>query len=229
MGKQPTSSQDPLGLRRQTLYIIEMLIRNEISAKVGQLLLDILPPIYQQKNPQKMVQDLVTFFKGRLATIFDKEDFNRKFINAALETDNENIFGLFLILGVLREFKDDERFLKVVDGFRRMNNIVKDFAQKNNNSIPEKTNEKLFELDPEKKLFEISGELRGMIDAVSGKSRKEYEDIFNYMASIKVDIDNFFDNVMVMHENADVKMNRLAILNRTVRSVKTLINIEMLQ
>jgi glycyl-tRNA synthetase beta chain len=231
LGKQPTSSQDPLGLRRQTLYIIEMLIQNKISASLNKIFLDLITEVYKISDDKKrdsLTFELVKFLKGRMATIFEKKDLDRKLINAGLETDNDIILELFFTLDILREFKDDERFLKVVDGFKRMNNIVKDFRLKNSDNIPH-VDKNLLELDEEKKLYEIIDKLNEMMHLhLSGKKREEYIEIFNYLASVKPDVDHFFDNVMVMHKKREIMLNRLAILNSAVVSIKKLINLEML-
>ncbi|MDH4263123.1 MAG: glycine--tRNA ligase subunit beta [Spirochaetia bacterium] len=230
LGKQPTASQDPLGLRRQTLYIIDMLIQNKIDLPLSQIFSQFIKDVYkitEDKKRSALTEEIVKFFKGRMATIFEKEDLDRKFINAALGTDNENMSQLFLILDVLRGFKDDERFIKVVDGFKRMNNIIKDFQTKNTALIPDVV-KNIFELNEEKNLHEVILKFNEKRLALSGKSREEYEGVFSYLASIKPDIDHFFDKVMVMHENEKIRMNRLAVLNQAVEYVKNLINIEML-
>jgi len=228
LGKQPTSSQDPLGLRRQTLYIIEMMIHNKINLSTTGLTQQLLAIYGSFKvNNTNILKEIQEFFSGRLATIFEKEGFDRKLINAALDARSDRIYEMFLKLDSLRAMKEDENFISMMSAFKRMNNIVQDYCAKNDDAIPV-LNEKLFELAQEKRLYEISQEIKNKTKKISGVDRQEYEDVFVYLASVKSDVDNFFDRVMVMHEKKDIKMNRLAILNQAVQSVKDLINIGML-
>jgi|GEM_PF-1476648 len=234
IGKQPTASQDPLGLRRQTLYVIEMLIQNKISVSLQQIFLQLLEDVYKitdQKKRHELTLEMIRFFTGRLATIFEKEDFDKKLINAILDTGGDVIvYAKYLQLDSLRLMKNDENFFLMLATFKRMNNIVKDFLAKNpGKTITPGVEEKLFESPQEKRLFEITNTLIDKISAVSGKERAEYEAVFKYIASVKADVDDFFDNVMVMHEKEEIKINRLGILNNAVTSIGRLLNVEMLQ
>ena len=233
LGKQPSSSHDPLGLRRQTLYIIEMLIQNRIILSMNQVLLDIIKTVYKINDEKKsftLASDIVQFFTGRLATIFEKEDFDRKLINAILNSGGDYIYSKYLQLEALRTMKQDNDFLLMLATFKRMKNIVKDFLVKNpEKTISGKVIEDLFELSQEKRLFEISQKLASLTLKISGNEKAEYEALFKYIASVKNDVDDFFDNVMVMHDNEKIKINRLAVLNVAVTSIDGLLNIEMLQ
>jgi len=238
LGKQPTASQDPLGLRRQTLYIIEMLIQNKINLPLVQTIEKILS-VYKSFKFDKtvLVKDIQEFFMGRLATIFEKEGFDRKLINAALGTQSDHIFELYLKLDSLRTLKEDANFLSMMAAFKRMNNIIEDFLAKTSGSdeksallksLKGEVNSALFELPQEKRLYEIAREIKHKSGSTSGIDRKEYEEVFTYLASVKTDVDHFFDNVMVMHQDEKIRLNRLSILHQAVEAVKTLINIEML-
>jgi len=126
--------------------------------------------------------------------------------------------------------KQDNDFLLMLATFKRMKNIVKDFLVKNpEKTISGKVIEDLFELSQEKRLFEISQKLASLTLKISGNEKAEYEALFKYIASVKNDVDDFFDNVMVMHDNEKIKINRLAVLNVAVTSIDGLLNIEMLQ
>lgn len=231
LGKQPTASQDPLGLRRQTLYIIEMLIQNRINLPLVSTVEKVLS-VYKNFKFEKgaLVKDIKEFFTGRLATIFEKEGFDKKLINAALGTNSDQIFELYLKLDSLRTLKEDANFLLMLGAFKRMNNIVKDFETKNGAArIPASASESLCELPQEKRLFDIGNTLISMISAISGIDGAEYEQVFKYIASVKKDVDDFFDNVMVMHDNEKIKLNRLAILKNAVSSINGVMNIDLLQ
>ena len=44
--------------------------------------------------------------------------------------------------------------------------------------------------------------------------RREYQQALTHLASLREDVDRFFDSVMVMAEDADVRANRLGLLLR---------------
>jgi glycyl-tRNA synthetase beta chain len=231
LGKQPTSSQDPLGLRRQTLYIIDMLIQNKISMPLESILKPVLE-LYNDYKPgtSGLLPVLKEFFKGRLSTIFEKDRFDKKLINAALGTENDNLYELHLKLTSMRLFKEDENFLLMMAAFKRMNNIVSDFLVKNpGETKTADVNEKLFSQPQEKRLLEIALTLSEMIKNSGYQGKYTYDEIFRFLASVKKDIDDFFDNVMVMHDDNLTRINRLSLLRKSVTVLKSMMNIELLQ
>lgn len=233
--KQPTANQDPLGLRRQALYIIDIIIEKEISAGFFSWInqaLDAYDLSRLKKDKSALEQEFRDFFLVRLATIFEKDGFDKKLVSAALYTGDENLYHLHLKLGGLRKLQGDPEFHLLMEAFKRMNNILSDFITKNpNTKIPDEPDSKLFSLPQEEGLMGVAS---GFIDSVQALDEKNldagsYEKLFVMLARSKKEIDAFFDHVMVMDEDISLRMNRLSLLNLTVKSVKELIDISRLQ
>lgn len=68
-------------------------------------------------------------------------------------------------------------------------------------------------LDPaERQLFEHVISIERAVNPLL--ARREYATALGHLASLREDIDRFFDSVMVMAEDVDVRTNRLALLTR---------------
>ncbi len=110
-----------------------------------------------------------------------------------------------------------EQFLdpKLVEGdcYATLNNIIP------KTSIPEFKAELLIE-EPEKKqkekLDSVGSDLRGLL-----KDRKYY-DAINLISSLTGPINHFFDHVLVMDKQEEIKQNRLALLNEIWRTVSSI-------
>jgi glycyl-tRNA synthetase beta chain len=101
---------------------------------------------------------------------------------------------------VRREVKED--FAALAEAFKRAKNILARAAP-----APA--------VDPA--LFEKEAE-RALFAAASGLERAagSYEDRLRGLASLRAPVGRFFDDVLVMAEDARVRSNRLALLNQTL-------------
>ena len=69
----------------------------------------------------------------------------------------------------------------------------------------------MFDSSEEKNLWKVYKDIKS--DVETFLENKEYIKGIEMLVSIKDDIDKFFDSVMVMDENPDIKENRLSMLN----------------
>ncbi len=235
LNKQPTAAQDPLGLRRQTLYVIEMIIENKIGFSIFDWVkesLDQESGVYPEagKRSAELFEQIREFVLGRLSTIFEKEGFDKKLIRAALYSGTGDLYQLYLKLAALRELRGDERFSALMEAFKRMNNILNDFHEKNGKVLlPATPDSNLFDSDREKDLNEMGGKLGAMLEQAKNAQTEDYRRIFEFMASGKETVDGFFDDVMVMHEDESIRLNRLSLLQNVVTPVKNVLDISQLQ
>jgi len=101
---------------------------------------------------------------------------------------------------VRREVPED--FAALAEAFKRAKNILAQ-AQPAASVDP-----KLFEADAERALFEAVSRL----EAAAGS----HEDRLRGLASLRAPVGRFFDDVLVMAEDARVRGNRLALLKQTL-------------
>ena len=93
--------------------------------------------------------------------------------------------------------------------------------------LPENIKEPLFEKKQEGALLILSQDLKKMLEN-SMLHQGYYEEIFQAVADAKPDVDSFFDNVMVMADDAALRDNRIALLNSVVQPIKQLFNLNEL-
>lgn len=232
LGKSPTSSQDPLALRRQCLYFIEILIAKKISFPIDALLpkLKKLYPLELTKDFEETTEKVVTFIKGRLVTIFHKGGFDLSTIRAALSNTQTNILQLYYRLSALEKLRQDENFKEMLQAFKRMNNIVEK-AQTDNTKLLHNVSLSLMETEQEKQLFSFAQILQdeSLVLNKEEATVDDYQRFFAGIARAKTMVDNFFDNVMVNHENQEIRENRTSLLFHIVSTVEQVLAISELQ
>jgi glycyl-tRNA synthetase beta chain len=229
LGKEPTASQDPFAVRRQTLYIIQILVAQKIRLPLAQFVEQSLA-VYALTKPisanetKTITEKVIQFFKGRLVTIFESEGFDKKLTRAAIFSGSDDAYDLFARASALRDIaqKDRASFDGLLAAFKRMANISKE-ADPN-----AKVNAQLLETEQEKQLYQFALHLQEMTGKTGEDLLGYYNGIFAKFASGKPTVDDFFAHVMVNHEDSKIRANRLALVTYTIATVKNLLDLEQL-
>ncbi|PUE65630.1 glycine--tRNA ligase subunit beta [Arcobacter lacus] len=189
VGKIPTGSKDPFGLRRAAAGIVKIAMEHKLPIDLSKII-DELSTNY--KNLDKKV--LIEFFNERLFKIFEVNPTVLKAVLASGETD---IYKISQKLCALNPIVQSDNFKDYVATFKRVANIIKDVDVNSKLLI----DEKLFEDKEEKELF-------AKFNEVQSKAYKTYDEELEALFALKPELDNFFDNVFVNHENEKIKTNR---------------------
>lgn len=189
VGKIPTGSKDPFGLRRAAAGIVKIAMEHKLPIDLSKII-DELSTNY--KNLDKKV--LIEFFNERLFKIFEVNPTVLKAVLASGETD---IYEISQKLCALNPIVQSDNFKDYVATFKRVANIIKDVDVNSKLLI----DEKLFEDKEEKELF-------AKFNEVQSKTYKTYDEELEALFALKPELDNFFDNVFVNHENEKIKINR---------------------
>ena len=212
IGTNPTGDKDPFALRRHALAIIRMLIEKKLSLNIISLF-EITLTVYQESKKLFVAQDvsqkLLNFCMERLKNWYLNSNFATvNFFNAVSRRANGNLYDFDLRIKALIEFNKTEEFSSLAAANKRVSKLLEkiDLDSLKNHQI----NPKIFEIQEEVNLFEELIKLQAIINPLV--KTKEYSLILKNLAVLKPFIDNFFDKVMVMVPDQNVKQNRLALL-----------------
>ncbi len=229
LGKEPTASADPFAVRRQTLYIMQILVAQKIRLPLAHLVAESLA-VYSRTKPitakdiEAITEKVMHFFKGRLVTIFEGEGFDKKLTRAAVFSGSDDAYDLYARASALREIAEKDRtsFDALLAAFKRMANISKEADP------AAKVDALLFATDQEKQLHDFAVHLHEMSGKSSSDLLGHYTGIFAEFAAGKPTVDDFFAHVMVNHEDQKIRTNRLALVTFTIAAVKNLLDLEQL-
>jgi len=115
--------------------------------------------------------------------------------------------------------RDSEDFAAVSSAFKRMKNILSQAKEKGFASGSSIDTALLTE-PTEKALAERSAELAEGVKAFSAE--KNYKAALEQIATLRPQVDAFFDAVMVMAPDAEVRANRLALLEKVLRDFSSI-------
>lgn len=205
-GLAPTGSQDPYALRRQALGVINILIDANYHISLAKIiagtlyLLDIKP-----EETGKLVPQIMEFFKQRLRNLLMDQGIRYDVIDAVFaDKRNDDMVDLAVRCKALAAYVEAGNAEPLVQVAVRVSNLCKKIEKEVAISGA------LFKDESENKLHEV-------VAAVSKEIIPEIV-LYDYAAVLKAGekviepVNTFFDNVMVMDEDENVKNNRLAML-----------------
>lgn len=205
-GLAPTGSQDPYALRRQALGVINILLDANYHISLAKIiagtlyLLDIKP-----EETGKLVPQIMEFFKQRLRNLLMDQGIRYDVIDAVFaDKRNDDVVDLAARCKVLAAYVEAGNAEPLVQVSVRVSNLCKKIEKEVAISGA------LFKDESENKLHEV-------VAAVSKEIIPEIV-LYDYAAVLKAGekvidpVNTFFDNVMVMDEDENVKNNRLAML-----------------
>lgn len=205
-GLAPTGSQDPYALRRQALGVINILLDANYHISLAKIiagtlyLLDIKP-----EETGKLVPQIMEFFKQRLRNLLMDQGIRYDVIDAVFaDKRNDDMVDLAVRCKTLAAYVEAGNAEPLVQVSVRVSNLCKKIEKEVAISGA------LFKDESENKLHEV-------VAAVSKEIIPEIV-LYDYAAVLKAGekviepVNTFFDNVMVMDEDENVKNNRLAML-----------------
>lgn len=205
-GLAPTGSQDPYALRRQALGVINILLEANYHISLAKIiagtlyLLDIKP-----EETGKLVPQIMEFFKQRLRNLLMDQGIRYDVIDAVFaDKRNDDMVDLAVRCKALAAYVEAGNAEPLVQVSVRVSNLCKKIEKEVAISGA------LFKDESENKLHEV-------VAAVSKEIIPEIV-LYDYAAVLKAGekviepVNAFFDNVMVMDEDENVKNNRLAML-----------------
>lgn len=205
-GLAPTGSQDPYALRRQALGVINILLDANYHISLAKIiagtlyLLDIKP-----EETGKLVPQIMEFFKQRMRNLLMDQGIRYDVIDAVFaDKRNDDMVDLAVRCKALAAYVEAGNAEPLVQVSVRVSNLCKKIEKEVAISGA------LFKDESENKLHEV-------VAAVSKEIIPEIV-LYDYAAVLKAGekviepVNTFFDNVMVMDEDENVKNNRLAML-----------------
>lgn len=205
VGKKPTGSADPLGIRRATLGVISTILQNNLKIDVSDLIRETIEkaPI---EIPDKvaLLADIEEFFVGRLKILF-QQNYKYDLIDAVCAVKNplKDISDVRFRLDMLTDMAQLSDFSKINDAINRIIRITKN--EKSSGDI----DKSLFVSESEKSLYEACA---SFYNNVLKTEKPATNLVVEYLKAFEKPITKFFDDVLVMDENLKIRQNRINLL-----------------
>jgi glycyl-tRNA synthetase beta chain len=208
----PTGASDPYALRRQANGIILIALNNNFSFSLNDLIEKSLQLFDKcdASDIDLLTEKITDFLKGRMAHLLEAEGVSKDAVAAVLAVSNDNIPTIWKKARALQQLKSEPDFEILAIAFKRVVNIIK--KADSSETVSQNVNESIFEHDSESDLYEIYKDINARVAAHIDNGN--IDKAFSEIASMRESVDRFFDDVMVMAEDMDIRRNRLALLGQ---------------
>lgn len=211
IGLIPTGSEDPYSLRRQAQGIINIILTAQFKLSLEPLLnlaLRKYGRIKARKYTSKEVQQqVIDFLKSRLRAQLLNNGLGYDICDAVLEKPIDDILDLKNRAQAISSYRNQKEMDDLLTTFTRCKNLGEP-------KVGTKVKDSLLKEKEEQKL---SREIDRAKEQVRRSLAKEdYDQAIKVLASLRTHVDRFFDKVLVMDEDKNVRNNRLAMLNQAV-------------
>ena len=211
INQPPTGSKDPFALRRAALGVLRIIVEHKLDLDLHQLLSIAAEQHGDLPGSEGLADRVLDFMLERFRAWYEDRDISTE---------------TFLSVHALRPTSplDFDRRVQAVSHFRNLpeagslaaaNKRVSNILSKQDGDVSADLDESLLAEEAEKALAKAITAIETEIQPLCEQG--DYRSTLEKLASLRTDIDNFFDNVMVMADDAAVRANRLALLKRLRR------------
>jgi len=234
LGLQPTGSKDPFALRRQANGIVRILAAHKLNLPL-ELLTKFALEAYcgteaekkfapsAKKNgaePRRVQGSMNEFFRERLE-FYLKEAHGLAYdvVNATLAAGASDVVDVLARAEAVAEVRPSADFESISSAFKRMKNILRQASDAGKQPAATLNVLALQEL-AEKDLASQIPETAARVQAL--RAQKKYTEALQDISKLRPHIDTFFDKVMVMVEDEQLRANRLALLHTLLQEFSTI-------
>lgn len=225
LGLIPSGSKDPFALRRQANGIVKTIAEHKLPFRLSELMADARTR-YQGSEAEKKfsnaayAESVRSFFRERLEFYLkDARGYAYDVVSAVLAVDSDDVVDAAARAEAVSKVRGSADFESISGAFKRMKNILRQAAEKTN-VIAMRVDSSGLQEESEKGLAALIPQTVASVAKL--RAAHDYEGALLEIAKLRPAIDKFFDKVMVMVDDGNLRANRLALLQTVVKEFSTI-------
>lgn len=212
LGKRPSGNKDPFGLRRSALGVVRILVEQRLDLDLVELL-EVAVTAQPVEAGASLATEVYDFIVDRMRSwCLESGSYTAEMFEAVRDRRPVSLADFQSRLDAVASFVSLDAASSLSQANKRIANILRQASE--SGGAPDAA-----DLDPgalvepsELALFEALEAARDEVGPLMGARR--YSEALARLAELRVPVDQFFDQVMVMAEEAAIRRNRLALLAR---------------
>jgi len=206
IGQAPTGSKDPFALRRSAIGILRLIIENNLDVTIEALVNSALHAYGALiTDPNKTRSVAVAFLEGRYRAKYEDQGVQVDVIQAVQAMSPASPLDFDKRVNAVNHFRNLPEAAALAAANKRVANILAKEAAPEGSVVEANLVE-----DAEKALFAELAKITPVVEPLF--AAKDYTAALSALAALRVPVDAFFDGVMVMADDAELKANRLRML-----------------
>lgn len=208
IGQVPSGDKDPFALRRAALGLLRIMIEENLDLDLHQLIAESLKLHPAVESSDTLIDEIYDFIISRLRAYYADQGISAEQFEAVRVCRPAHPVDFSQRIAAVAHFALMEEAESLSAANKRISNLLK----KVEGSIAETVDTDLFDNDSELALWQALENLRETVSSQIAKH--DYQAAMASLAKIRPQVDNFFDNVMVMADDEGVRNNRLSLLQQ---------------
>lgn len=228
LGLQPTGSKDPFALRRQANGIVKTIVERDLPVDVLVMMQLALVGYKGSEAEKKFKKDDIDKFTSSLQAFFrERQEFYLREVcgiaydvaNAVLAAGAERPAEVVARAKTVSEVRGSADFDSISVAFKRMKNILRQARE--SGKPPAAAFDAAMVSEPaEYELADLAAKIAPAVAAL--RKHHKYGQALAEIAKLRPKLDTFFDKVMVMVDDEQVRSNRLALLEQVLKDFSTI-------
>ncbi|MCH8959034.1 MAG: glycine--tRNA ligase subunit beta [Proteobacteria bacterium] len=210
IGQKPSGNKDPFALRRNALGCLRILIEREVDLDLRAV---IAGSLAQQpvNTGDELADEIYDFMMDRLRVYYladKKMNIGHDVFDAVLARSPVSPLDFHQRLIAVKAFQT----MSSADSLAAANKRIANILRRSKDKLPADPDAGLLSEPAEQLLYD---QLQDMLVKIRPMlEQRRYQESLENLAGLGPAVDDFFDNVMVMVEDAALRVNRLALLNQ---------------
>jgi glycyl-tRNA synthetase beta chain len=225
LGLIPSGSKDPFALRRQANGIVKTIAEHQLPLRLSRIMADARVRYRGSEAEKKFsnaayVESVRSFFRERLEFYLkEARGYAYDVVSAVLAVDSDDVVDAVARAAAVSKVRGSADFESISSAFKRMKNILRQAAEKTK-VVALRVDPNALQEESETELFAQIPQTVATVEKLS--AARDYEGALLEIAKLRPAIDRFFDKVMVMVDDDNLRANRLALLQTVVKEFSTI-------
>ena len=217
--QKPTGSKDPFALRRAALGVVRIVLENEVRLPIRSTA---TLASFEAGDASADVHDLAAFFADRLKQYLRDQGQRHDLIDAVFALGEDDLVLIVKRVEALAAFLGSEDGANLLAGFKRAANILRAEEKKDKRAFDGAVDAAKLDAKAEQALHKAI--LASSQDATAALEKEDFAAAMTALAGLRAPVDAFFDgpdSVMVNADEAEIRENRLNLLNMMREAIGT--------
>ncbi|TNF89500.1 MAG: glycine--tRNA ligase subunit beta, partial [Gammaproteobacteria bacterium] len=222
IGEKPGGDKDPFALRRAALGVLRIIVEGELPLDLKDLCQAAADGYYGKVEAAEVIDEVIDYVFDRLRAYYQEQGIGFDIVDAVAYNRPGRLYDCDMRIRAVHEFQSHEAASALAAANKRISNILK--KQEN---LADTVDQNLLREEAEKQLYRQLQELGEGVVAMFGAG--QYLQGLERLAELRPVVDRFFDEVMVMVDDASLRNNRLALLDQLLQSFRLVADFSRIQ
>jgi glycyl-tRNA synthetase beta chain len=222
IGEKPGGDKDPFALRRAALAVLRIIVENGLALDIADLCRAAADAYPLELHADAAIDPVIEYVFDRQKAYYQEQGIRFDVVDAVAQDQPGSLHDCDQRIRALQAFQQHEAAPALAAANKRIANILRKQPP-----ADRKVDPALLQEDAEIELYQKITALDASVTTLFAEAR--YLQGLEQLAQLRPAVDRFFDEVMVMVDDADLQSNRLALLDELLQSFRRVADLSRIQ